>query len=121
MEVISRKTSSPERMLEIIANRLATGSDAARYVPMGYIQIETDTEEAQALVPPDGATAALIIVEAQAIRYRDDGEDPTSAVGMPMMVGDTMLYDAGLSTIRFIGQVDGAIVNVCFYGPIPDA
>jgi hypothetical protein len=60
-------------------------------------------------------TLALIVAEAQAVRWRDDGVAPTASVGMPLAAGVTLQYDGDLSRIRFIEQVGGAILNISYY------
>jgi hypothetical protein len=57
--------------------------------PLGYQQI-TSLSSATALTVPTGATVAVIIPETQAIRWRDDGTNPTASVGMPLASGQPM-------------------------------
>lgn len=58
---------------------------------------------------------AIITVEAQAVRWRDDDVAPTASVGMPLASGATLQYDGDLGKIRFIEQVSGAKLNVTYY------
>ncbi len=67
------------------------------------------------LTPPSGAGMALITVEAQAVRWRDDGTAPTATVGMPLAVGQSMSYFGDMTKIQFIAQVAGGIINVSYY------
>lgn len=69
----------------------------------------------QAAPSMHGPNFVMIVAEAQAVRWRDDGIDPTTAVGMPLAVGATLLYDGDLNKIRFIAQVAGGIINSSFY------
>lgn len=85
-----------------------------RYVPLGYQQI-TSLSAAAALTVPTGATSAVIVAEAQAVRYRDDGTAPTSSVGIPMAVGAVLQYTGRLSAIKFIEQTSGAKLNISYY------
>ena len=57
----------------------------------------------------------MITAEAQAVRYRDDGTDPTTTVGMPLAVGTALTYTGTLTAIKFIEQTSGAKLNVLFY------
>lgn len=57
----------------------------------------------------------LIVPEGQAVRWRDDGVDPSASVGMPLAVGVTLQYDGDLSKIKFIQQVSGGIINISYY------
>lgn len=61
---------------------------------------------------PGGGGAAMIQAEAQNIRYRLDGEDPTSTVGTILAAGDSFWYVGDLSKVRVIEVASGAIVNV---------
>lgn len=85
--------------------------------PLGYQQI-TDLSAATPLVPPAGATYAMITAEAQDVRFRDDtaaNTDPTATVGMPLAKGVALFYAGNLKAIRFIQQTAGAKLNILFY------
>lgn len=90
---------------------------------LGYQQI-TSLSSATGLTVPtkDPSTGAnvkanfaLITAEAQNLRWRDDGVDPTASVGMPLAAGVTLQYDGDLSRIKFIQQTSGGIVNISYY------
>lgn len=81
---------------------------------LGYQQI-TSLSAATALTVPSGATLALIVAETQAVRWRDDGVNPTASVGMPMATGVSLSYDGDLKAIRFIQQTASATLNVSYY------
>lgn len=90
---------------------------------LGYQQI-TSLSSATGLTVPtrDPSTGAnvkanfaLITAEAQNLRWRDDGVDPTASVGMPLAAGVTLQYDGDLSKIKFIQQTSGGIVNISYY------
>jgi hypothetical protein len=84
--------------------------------PIGYQQIPAVAADVGfTLTPPAGATNALIICEAQAIRWRDDGQAASSTVGMPLAVGKDLFYDGRLSTFNLISQAAGAIVNIAYF------
>jgi len=86
--------------------------------PLGYEQMSVPVGSATMFpTVPDGASVVLVKVETAAVRYRDDGTDPTATVGMPLLPGETLVYDAVMSDIRFSGQAAGAVANVAFYGP----
>lgn len=89
----------------------------ANLVPLGYQQIATATLAASTgLTVPAGAVLALIVVEGgQAVRWRDDGQDPSSTVGMPIADGGSLPYSGDLSAIKFIRVAAGAIVNASYY------
>jgi len=81
---------------------------------LGYQQI-TSLSAAAALTVPSGATLAIITPETQAVRWRDDGTNPTSAVGMPVPISTVLSYDGDLQRIRFIEQAASAKLNVSYY------
>jgi hypothetical protein len=82
--------------------------------PLGYQQI-TSLSAATALTIPEGARAAIIEAETQAVRWRDDGTSPTASVGMPLASGADFLYTGKLSKLKFIEQTASAKLNVCYY------
>jgi hypothetical protein len=89
---------------------------------IGYQQITSLSGAASLTVPARDAnglsikpTLALITPEGAAVRWRDDGTDPTTAVGMPLASGVTLQYDGDLSRIRFIQQTASAILNISYY------
>jgi hypothetical protein len=55
------------------------------------------------------------VAETQAVRWRDDGTDPTASVGMPLATGVSLSYDGDLKAVRFIQQSASAIINVSYY------
>ena len=96
----------------------ASADVGIRYTPLGYCQltsIDSSTLLSSCTDFPASATRAVIIPEAQAIRYRDDGTAPTTTVGFPVAVGVTVDYTGALSKVRVIGQTSGAKLNVLFY------
>lgn len=60
-------------------------------------------------------TMARIQAEAQDLRYRDDGTDPTATVGMVIKAGTSLDYDGDLINIRLINGTAGAICNYSLY------
>lgn len=62
-----------------------------------------------------GPTMAVIQAEAQALRYRDDGVDPTAAIGMLIPANTSINYDGNLNAIRIINGAAGAIANISLY------
>jgi hypothetical protein len=58
---------------------------------------------------------ALIQALAQNVRWRDDGTNPTSTVGMRLAAGETMFYVGDLRKIRFIEEAASAELNLSVY------
>lgn len=85
----------------------------------GYQQLDTATLSASSgLTVPNGTTLALIQAEAVSVRYRADGTDPSSTVGMLVSAGGEVLYPASveeLQRLRFIRTAPGAVLNVTYY------
>lgn len=82
--------------------------------PLGYQQV-TATSAAALLVVPAGATMALVVAEAQAVRWRDDGVAPTAGIGIPLATGVQQIFTGDLAKLQFIAQVAGAILDVSYY------
>lgn len=60
-------------------------------------------------------TVAVIVVESQTVRWRDDGVAPTASIGMPIYPGGVLVYDGDLTRIRFIQSSASATINVSYY------
>ena len=88
---------------------------AGKYNPLGYEQIN-DLSTAQTLTVPSGARLALINIQDQAVRWRDDGTSPTATVGMPIAAGGELYYSGTLSKIELIEVVAGAEANIAYFG-----
>jgi hypothetical protein len=86
-------------------------------IPKGYQQL-TGLAAVKGLNVPIGANFAIIRCTGADVRWRDDGVDPTAAVGYPLTVGDELKYDAvtGLPNLKFIEQAASAEVSVSYYG-----
>jgi len=62
-----------------------------------------------------GATYATIQAEGEDVRWRDDGTNPTTSVGLTLYEGQTMNYFGDLSAIKFIEEAATAKLNVAYY------
>jgi hypothetical protein len=98
---------------------------AAPYIgtPVGYQQL-TSFASATGLTVPATATFAMISVEGtvgtDTVRWRDDGINPTSSIGMLMNGSGSsswppFLYSGDLSAIKFIVAAGSAKLNVSYY------
>ncbi|RZA08840.1 MAG: hypothetical protein EOP02_36230 [Proteobacteria bacterium] len=91
----------------------ASGAQKAPvYTPLGYQQISGPSSTG--LTVPAGARRAIVQVEAQSVRWRDDGT-PTASVGMLIPAGGELRYDGTLSAIRFTQVAATAVLNVAYY------
>lgn len=104
----------------LLAALLATTPGLAdvgiRYAATGYQQIAA-TGSAQSLTVPAGSTSAVVCVSTAAIRWRDDGTDPSATVGMPVAAATwpCMLYTGPLANFRFIAQSGSPVLDVAYY------
>ena len=89
--------------------------------PAGYQAISATSSTAVACTVPTPtapgtvANSALFVCETNAARWRDDGTDPTAAVGTPLAAGQALDYDGRLSAIRFISQAGTTTVHANYY------
>lgn len=81
---------------------------------LGYQQI-TSVSSAVGLTVPAGATRALIVAEGANVRWRDDGTNPTSSVGMLLLASNLLSYDGDLNRIKFIEVTSSAKLNISYY------
>lgn len=80
----------------------------------GYQRI-TSLSASTALTWPANARWALIVPETQAVRWREDGTDPTATIGMPLSVAQYFEYTGTRSALRFIEQTAGAVLHASYY------
>ncbi len=83
--------------------------------PVGGYQKQSVSTAAGLANVPRGATVASLVCETQAIRWRDDGTDPTATDGMPVPTGQQFNYSGDLSKFRMIAQTSTATVHVAYY------
>ena len=90
----------------------------ANFSPMGYCQLAVTTAVLISTCSggiPAGATRAWLVPETAAIRWRDDGTAPTTTVGMPLAVGQQLIYQGLLTTLQVIAQAGTSSVSIAFY------
>lgn len=116
------------RWFWILALLLLTGGAAAQqqfnvasttqvYTALGYQQVAAGGLASAVPLPgiPPGVRMVQVCVEAQAVRWRDDGVAPTAAIGMPLASGTCMIYSGPANALSFIQQVAGAVLDVAYY------
>lgn len=96
--------------------QIPSNSAPYAFTPLGYQQI-TSLSASTALTIPTGASVAVITIETQAVRYRDDGVAPTGSVGWPIAVGQPVPFygAAEIAALRFIEQTASAKIDVNYY------
>ncbi len=86
--------------------------------PLGYQQI-TSLAAAAPLTVPAGTSYILFKPNAQAVRFRDDGVNPTASIGYPVAAGSEYVYTgASPGALRFIETTAGATLDVLYYGVV---
>jgi len=83
-------------------------------VPNGYEQI-TSLSSSVSLTVPDKTVLAIIQPTGQNVRWRDDGTDPTSTVGMRLVANDILFYAGKMGEIEFIQESASAVLIVTYY------
>ena len=83
--------------------------------PLGFEQLTGLSASKGLQSVPDGAVVALFQVDTQNVRWRDDGNAPTSSVGMQLKSEAQMTYNGDLDAIRFIEEAASGVVNVSYY------
>lgn len=94
------------------------GVDNSVYAPLASYEQLTISDSAVSLTVPQIAKLAVITVENEPVRYRDDGTDPTADVGTLVKAdGSIIVCGKSLGSIRFFkdGATD-ATINVNYYG-----
>lgn len=91
--------------------------------PLGYQQITSLSSAVGLTIPAPTAanngmvaTYAVIQAEAQAVRWRDDGTNPTTSIGMTIPSGGELDYSGDLGAIKFIEVTASAKLNITYYG-----
>lgn len=98
------------------ANDASGAAKAPVYTPLGYRQVTATGTVFTLPTPPAGTRRAIIQAEAQALRWRDDGPDPTATVGMLIPAGGELRYDgANMGALEMIAATAGAIANIAYY------
>lgn len=86
--------------------------------PEGFVEVPAVNIAAAAAgvgSVPAHTKAAYIQVEGGDIRWRDDGTDPTNAIGTLVTDGNMIKYNGKLSAIKFIKASGTPKLNVTFY------
>ena len=90
------------------------------YLPAGYCQL-TSLGSATALsscsggVPAGSSIAEICTESGSSVYYRDDGQNPTTSVGMLVPASTCFQYAGSLTAIKFIQTGSGAVLDVDFY------
>ncbi len=69
--------------------------------PVGYEQLTVSNTAVALASVPLNANRAIIVVEGKHIRWRIDGTDPTSTVGMKGFANSTIILESRLQINKF--------------------
>jgi hypothetical protein len=99
------------------AGRVYQHSIEGSLIPMGFAEVAALSAGTAAALPavPGGTRLVLLNTEVQAIRWRDDGVDPTTTSGMPLPIGEYFIYSGNPATFKMISQVASAKVSISYY------
>lgn len=84
----------------------------------GYSQLTITSTVVSTLTVPSGSQMAVVEIETNQVRYRDDGTNPSTTGGTPIAAGGSMTI-CGLSILnnwKVTGVTGNATLNVTFYG-----
>lgn len=82
---------------------------------MGYVQMTAITTAKGLTSIPAGASRALVVAEAQALRWADDGVTvPTASVGMLLPVNQPTIF-TNLAGLQVIAAASGTVLNITYY------
>lgn len=93
---------------------MSTGIHESNLKPCGFQKLTLSSSAAQGLMPAS-AMFAVITPEGQDVRYFDHGPAPTATDGNPLAKGVPFFYKGDLRLVKFIGQADGAVLNINYY------
>lgn len=82
---------------------------------LGYEQVAITALAVVGLTPPRGSFYAVIQADGCVVRWRDDGTDPTTTVGMKLADGGELVYDATLEAIGLIAASGSGVLNISYY------
>lgn len=101
---------------------MITGTYPAERKPKGFRTLDVsstavDLADATGGIP-SSATRAIISVATDAIRWRDDGSDPTASVGIYVAANASLEIPSRESILAFkaIRVTTDAVLNIAYYG-----
>lgn len=90
-------------------------SSYSQKVQRGYQQLTVAATAVSLTVPAGGVNNALVRCSTADVRWRDDGA-PTAAVGIPLLSGETLIYDGQPEDLQFIRQAaTSATLDIGYY------
>lgn len=93
-------------------------SFVTRLLPKGYQQLSLSSAAIATLTVPAGAQVALITVSTNAVRFRDDGSNPSTTTGVLLPVTTAGLpfeYAGALAALAFSWTGANATIDISYY------
>lgn len=84
--------------------------------PLGYVQLTPVSSATPIGTVPAGTQYCIIVPEAQDVRFRDDGTNPTAGAGQYLEAKKPFRYDGKVDKLIFIEVTASAKVNITYYG-----
>lgn len=91
-------------------------------IPLGYCQLSVSTVVGISTCSggiPARTVWAVLCVETANIRWRDDGTNATTTVGMPLIAGSCMYYSGTMSAFTVVAVSGSPVLNISFYSGAP--
>jgi hypothetical protein len=83
--------------------------------PNGYTQITSLSSAVGLGTIPNGTRLVIIQAETNDVRWRDDGVNPTTSVGMVLAAGQILSYNGNAAALKVIEVTASAKLNVTYY------
>lgn len=85
--------------------------------PISWQKITDLSTVTSLTVPPvtDNPQIVLVQPEGANVRWRDDGGNPSSSIGMLLTAGSFLEYNGDINAIKFIEVSASATLNVLYY------
>lgn len=93
-----------------LLKKVATGNVGA---PKGHSAMAVTTSVA--LTVPIGAIRVVIRTKGNGISWTDDGQTPTTSLGMYLLADETLVYDGNLAAFKMASLAGTADVRVAYY------
>lgn len=98
------------------------GGNRSQLSPLGFAQAVISTSAVglptiSGSIPSRARKAYITLEATNGVRWRDDGTNPTAAIGQPIAGGGVLEFEGDLNAFKLIrsGAAD-ATVNVSYYG-----
>jgi hypothetical protein len=105
-----------------LAPRAQERTNTDYIMPLGYCQLSVTTVVGISTCSggiPARTVWAVLCAETANIRWRDDGTNATTSVGMPLNAGSCMYYSGTMSALTVVAVSGSPVLDICFYSGAP--